>query len=54
MTKETRQLIMFLLGVEQGEILRAFSEKRISKAEYDKRCHAVYVATTEVMECIAI
>ena len=50
MTRDTRQLLMFMLGFEKGEVIRLFREGKITKEMYNKRFSAAHKATNEIME----
>jgi hypothetical protein len=50
LSNDTKQLITFLLGQEQGEVIRAFKENRITKEQYYKRCNCISKAIGEVTQ----
>ena len=48
LTLESKQIIMFLLGKEMGELVCRFSAKKITKAEYDEQTKILHSAGLEV------
>jgi len=53
MTKETKQILMFLVGQAVGENLRTFREAGNTPktlAHYQKTCKILYNATTELID----
>ena len=50
MTKETKQLLMFLLGQEKGEIIRLLTEKHISPEAYRVLSDRITNATKEILK----
>jgi hypothetical protein len=49
-SKDTQQLLFFLLGQEQGRAVGQFRNKEITKAQYDATCKSCHKATTELIK----
>ena len=50
MTNDSKQLIIFLLGKETGEVVQLFKDKKITKSQYDKECCRLHAATEEMLK----